>query len=308
MKTGSILLAGAISDAERDLFTREFGDAITTNPSEDVRFAVVWKPKLGLMAQLPKLEAIFSLGAGVDHVLRDPGLPDVPLVRFVDPDLTGRMMEWVVLQCLMHLRRQRDYDGRQRDHIWEQLPMPTAREVTVGIMGLGTLGEACAQALRALQFNVRGLVRSAKEVDGVDIFTIDREDEFLAGTDMLVNLLPLTDDTRGMIDTSLISKLCAEGPLGGPIIVNAGRGGSQVEADIADALRSGTLAGVSLDVFEIEPLPTDSPLWDFDNAMLTPHMAAATDPSALVAHVKRQIWRLERGETLEHIVDRSRGY
>lgn len=308
MKTGSILLAGAISDAERDLFTREFGDAITTTPSEDVRFAVVWKPKLGLMAQLPKLEAIFSLGAGVDHVLRDPDLPDVPLVRFVDPDLTGRMMEWVVLQCLMHLRRQRDYDTQQRDHIWEQLPMPTAREVTVGIMGLGTLGEACAQALRALQFNVRGLVRSAKEVDGIDIFTIDREDKFLAGTDMLVNLLPLTDDTRGMIDASLISKLRAEGPLGGPIIINAGRGGSQVEADIADALRSGTVAGVSLDVFEIEPLPADSPLWDFDNAILTPHMAAATDPSALVAHVKRQIGRVERGEVLEHVVDRSRGY
>ncbi|EFL89836.1 glyoxylate/hydroxypyruvate reductase A [Ahrensia sp. R2A130] len=308
MNAGSILLAGALSDAERDLFTAEFGNAITDIPSSDVRFAVVWKPALGLLAQLPALEAIFSLGAGVDHVLRDPNLPDVPLVRFVDPDLTGRMMEWVVLQCLMHLRRQREFDVLQHSHEWNQLDMPTAREVTVGIMGLGTLGVACAQALRALHFNVRGLVRTAKDVPGVEIFATDREDEFLAGTDMLVNLLPLTDDTRGMIDAALIKRLRSDGPLGGPLIINAGRGGSQVESDIADALRTETLAGVSLDVFEVEPLSADSPLWDFENAILTPHMAAATDPSALVAHVRRQIERVERGESLEHVVDRARGY
>ncbi|MEN0041597.1 MAG: glyoxylate/hydroxypyruvate reductase A, partial [Pseudomonadota bacterium] len=304
----SILLAGALSRKERELFAAEFGKSITEQTPDTVRFAVVWKPDLGLMAQLPSLEAIFSLGAGVDHVLRDPDLPNVPLVRFVDPDLTGRMMEWVVLQCLMHLRRQRDYDSRQRNHRWEQLPMPTAREMTVGIMGLGTLGEACAQALRAMHFNVRGLVRGAKEVEGVEIFTNDGEDEFLSGTDILVNLLPLTNATRRMIDKSLIAKLRADGPLGGPVIINAGRGGSQVESDIAEALREGTLAGVSLDVFETEPLTADSPLWDFDNAILTPHMAAATDPSALVAHVKRQIKRVERGEPLEHVVDRKRGY
>lgn len=308
MKTESLLLAGALSATERQAFHDAFAAAVTETPSRAVRYAVVWNPPLGIYRDLPDLEVIFSLGAGVDHVLRDPDLPAVPLVRFVDPDLTGRMVEWVVLQCLMHLRRQREFDDLQRRRSWDQLPMATAREVTVGIMGLGTLGRACAHALQAVGFPVRGLVRNKRHVEDIEIFAADEEDSFLAGTDILVNLLPLTDATRGLLDAPLIDRLRADGPLGGPVVINAGRGGSQVEGDIAEALKSGRLVGVSLDVFEREPLPSASPLWQFENAILTPHVAATTDPSALVAHVQDQIERHQSGRDLQHVVDRESGY
>lgn len=308
MSPGTIFLAGGISAAERGAFHDRFGAAIADDPVKTVRYAVVWKQPEGLLATLPNLEVIFSLGAGVDHVLRDPTVPDVPLVRFVDPDLTGRMVEWVTLQCLLHLRRQRVFDNLQRERRWEQLPMPRAREVTVGIMGLGTLGLACAKILMKMDFLVRGLTRHHRTVDGVKMFTGENEDAFLAGTDILVNLLPLTDETRGLIDSKLIDRLKPNGALGGPIIINAGRGGSQVETDIVAALDDGRLAGVSLDVFETEPLAPESPLWGYDSAILTPHVAATTDPDALVAHVVEQIDRHENGRGLQHLVDRNRGY
>ncbi|MEL6735391.1 MAG: glyoxylate/hydroxypyruvate reductase A, partial [Pseudomonadota bacterium] len=278
-------------------------------PLNDVRYAVVWQPEPGLFASLPALEVIFSLGAGVDHVVRDPQLPDLPLVRFVDSDLTGRMVEWVVLQVLLHLRRQRTYDRQQRERNWHEVPQPAAHQFRVGIMGLGTLGQACAKVLAALGFQVNGWARSAKTMDGVTSFAgQDQLDGFLSHTDILVNLLPLTEDTRGILSRPLLEKLARNGPFKAPVLINAGRGGSQVEADIVSCLQDGTLFGASLDVFETEPLPKESPLWGFDNVIITPHMAAVSDPAALARHVAKQISRYENGQPLEHVVDRSRGY
>ena len=271
-----------------------------------VAYALAWKPEPGLLAQLPDLEVIFSLGAGVDHVLSDTALPDLPLVRFVDPDLTGRMVEWIVLQCLMHLRRVPEHMRAQAARRWADLPTPPAREVTVGIMGLGELGRASAKALRALGFPVRGWSRSEKRIEGVGTYTDLAA--FLAGTDILVSLLPLTDETRGLLDARVIEALRPDGPLGGPVLVNGGRGGSQNEADIAAALRDGRLRGASLDVFEAEPLAEDSPLWGLENAVLTPHDAAVSSEGALADYVRGQVERYERGDALENVVDRARGY
>jgi glyoxylate/hydroxypyruvate reductase A len=131
---------------------------------------------------------------------------------------------------------------------------------------------------------------------------------FLARTDILVALLPLTPETAGLIDLKLLRKLRRDGPLGGPILINAGRGGSQVEADIVTALKDGTLAGASLDVFQTEPLPADSPLWDLDNVVITPHVAAVSDPAALAGQIAGQIQAFERGEPLKNRVDPQRGY
>jgi len=285
-------------------------DAQAQNRSlDDIAYAVVWQPEDGLLASLPSLEVIFSLGAGVDHAVRDPRLPDLPLVRFVDEDLTGRMVEWVVLQVLMHVRQQRSYDRFQRDRNWKELPQPAAHHFRVGIMGLGTLGKACAQALSVLGFQLNGWSRSAKQMDGVTVYAgEDGLEPFLVNTDILVSLLPLTDATRGMLNRSLIEKLACTGPFGAPVLINAGRGGSQVEVDIVEALADGTLFGASLDVFENEPLVPESPLWGFENAVITPHMAAVSDPSALAQHVAKQIKRFESGQPLEHLVDRSLGY
>lgn len=274
-----------------------------------IRHALVWKPERGLLASLPNLEVVFSLGAGVDHLTSDPDLPDRPVVRIVDPDLTMRMTEWVVLQVLLHHRRQRAYDRLQADRVWRPLPQVAAKDLRVGIMGLGELGRDSARALGALGFPVAGWSRTAKDVPGITCFAgADGLASFLARTDVLVVLLPLTDDTRGLIDARLIAGLATDGPLGGPVLINAGRGGLQVEADVDAALRDGRLVGASLDVFATEPLPADSPLWSAPNLTITPHVAADSDPEALSAYVLDMIGRHERGEPLTNLVDRGLGY
>jgi glyoxylate/hydroxypyruvate reductase A len=282
----------------------------STEELAEVKYAVVWKPEHGFLATLPNLEVIFSLGAGVDHVLEDKQLPDLPIVRFVDANLTGRMVEWVVLQVLMHLRHQRKYDSFQRINQWNEIfPQPSADQVTVGIMGFGELGQAAAKGLLPLGFNLCGWSRSEKSMDGVECFHgEDGLESFLARTDILVSLLPYTPATHGILNRSLIEKLSRVGPFGAPVLINAGRGGSQVETDIIACLKEGLLHGVSLDVFETEPLPKESPLWSFENAIITPHMAAVSDPAALAEHVATQVNRYEAGEELEYLVDRARGY
>jgi Phosphoglycerate dehydrogenase and related dehydrogenases len=274
-----------------------------------VRYAVVWKPDPSLFEKARDLKVIFSGGAGVDHILSAYHLPDLPIVRFVDRSLTDRMSEWVVLQCLSHLRRMPTYARQQQAKIWKEIdPQPEARDVTVGVMGLGVLGFDSVRKLKLMGFNVIGWSRSLKKIDGIETYDADGLDAFLSRTDILVGLLPLTDDTRGIYDTALFAKLRQGGALGAPVFVNAGRGGSQVEADLAAALRNGILGGASLDVFEQEPLSVDSPFWEMENVILTPHAAASSDVSALFRHVENQIDRFERGEPLQHVVDRTSGY
>ena len=274
-----------------------------------VPYAVVWKPDPALFERARDLKAIFSGGAGVDHILSAYELPDLPVVRFVDRSLTDRMSEWVVLQCLTHLRAALPYARQQRDHVWHEIsPQPEARDVTVGVLGLGVLGQDAVRKLKVMGFDVIGWSRRQKQIDGVETFDAAGLGAFLARTDILVGLLPLTPDTRGLYDASLFAMLRQGGALGKPVFINAGRGGSQVEADIVAALETGVLGAASLDVFEKEPLSPESPLWNMANVVITPHAAAASDVGALFRHVERQIDRFEKGEPLEHVVDRSSGY
>ncbi|PRX09403.1 UNVERIFIED_ORG: glyoxylate/hydroxypyruvate reductase A [Martelella mediterranea] len=274
----------------------------------DCRYAVLWNPDDDLFERARNLDILFSGGAGVDRVLELEGLPDVPLVRFVDPSLTRRMSEYVVLQCLYHARRMPDYARQQAETRWQQLPPAEAGDFTVGIMGLGELGQDAARKLKVMGFDVIGWSRSKKQIEGVDCFDSEGLDAFLARTDILVGLLPLTAGTTGIFNRALFEKLSRSGPLGAPVFINAGRGGSQVEADIVTALDSGVLGAVSLDVFASEPLPPTSPLWSHERALVTPHIASDTDVRALFAHVARQIARFEAGEPLQHVVDRTAGY
>ena len=276
----------------------------------DVAYVASWKHPPGSLAGLPNLEAIFSLGAGVDHLIGDPRLPDVPIVRVVDPDLTGRMSEYVVLHCLMHLRGQRRHDEAQRRKLWleEQHP-PAARDVRVGVMGLGVLGREAARKLKVMGFNVAGWRRSPTAIEGVPAYSgQDGFGVFLGRTDILVCLLPLTGETRGILDKGLFRKLARDGRLGGPVLINAGRGGLHVEADILASLDDGTLKAATLDVFETEPLPPDSPLWTHPAVTVTPHNAAVSDAEAISAYVADQIRRFEAGEPFANVVERGLGY
>ena len=274
-----------------------------------VRWAATWKHPPGSLAGLPRLEAIFSLGAGVDHLMGDPELPAVPVVRVVNDDLTWRMSEWIVLQCLAHLRQAPRYAAQQRDKIWEDDDaQPAARQVRVGVMGLGVLGSDAARKLAAMGFDVSGWSRTPREAPVPGFHGADGLEAFLARTDILVCLLPLTDGTRGVLNRGLFRKLARDGRLGGPILVNAGRGGLQVEADILACLGEGTLKAASLDVFEAEPLPATSPLWSHPAVIVTPHNAAMSDPDAVGAQIAEQVRKAEGGLALTGLVDRAQGY
>ncbi|NLH81067.1 MAG: glyoxylate/hydroxypyruvate reductase A [Phyllobacteriaceae bacterium] len=275
------------------------------------RFAAVWKPKPGLLAGLPKLEAIFNLGAGVDALLADPTLPHVPVVRIVDPDLTARMTEWVVMNVLARHRRMDDHRAAQGRAEWRSIHQPAAGSVTVGLMGLGVLGKDAAAVLGRLGFDLVGWSRSRQVVAGVETFAGAAElPAFLARTDVLVVLLPATPETRGMLNRDLFRGLRGAEHLGGPVLINAGRGSLQVEADIVAALDAGELAHAVLDVFEVEPLPKTSPLWAHPKVTITPHCAADSDADALGRRVIGGIRALMAGEAIDpaEVVDRRRGY
>jgi glyoxylate/hydroxypyruvate reductase A len=275
-----------------------------------IRYALSWRHPPGALADLPNLKIIFSLGAGVDHLFVDPALPDRPIVRVVDSDLTDRISEWVVMHALIHLRQLRRYERQQRERVWaDDDDQPKAGDIDVGVLGLGVLGLDAAAKLKALGFRVSGWSATAKSGTGFPCFTgAGGLDALLAQTDLLVVLLPLTPATRGMLNGSLFSRLKRGGPLGGPVLINAGRGALQVEADVLAALDSGRLKGTSLDVFEHEPLPASSPLWTHPAVYVSPHNAAISAPGPIVAAIARQIEAFERGEPLRNVVDRARGY
>ncbi len=279
---------------------------------EDIEYALAWWPQPGLLKTLPNLRLIVSVGAGVDHLFGDASLPDVPIVRFVDPDLTGRMVEYVALHVLFHHRRMSEFRELQTRRVWKYLPEPAAHEVRVGLMGLGVLGAAAARGLAGFGYQVRGWSRARKSLDGVACYAGAGElDAFLADTDILAALLPLTPDTRRMLNRRLIGKLSRRGRderLPGPVLINAGRGGLQVDADILAALGAGGLYAAPLGVLGAEPLPHSSPLWGHPRVVVTPHNAAESAPAAIARYALRQMAAHRNGEPLPHLVDPKRGY
>src|SRR5690554_4307553 len=202
-----------------------------------VRYIFVWKPRPEAFDGLSGLKAVLSLGAGVDALLKHKQLPDVPVVRFVDEDLSQRMSDYVVAHVTMHHRLYTRFRADQKARRWSQLYPPAASQTTVGIMGMGVLGQDAARRLMPLGFTLRSWSRTEKQVDGVESFVgTEQFDAFLAGTDILVNLLPLTPETTGILNYETFSKLARERLDGGPVIINAARGGHQREADIVRAL------------------------------------------------------------------------
>ena len=271
----------------------------------EIEFALVWKPPRGVLRTFPNLKVIFSLGAGVDHLFTDPDLPaGVPVVRMIDTELTRGMTEYVTLHVLRHHRRQRELEALQRIGEWEPIVTPTAPSRGVGIMGLGVLGQAAAKALGVLEFDLAGWSRTMREIDGVACFHgADGLGPFLARTQILVCLLPLTGETEGILNAGLFAQL----PMGASLI-NAARGGHQVEADILAALESGRLSEATLDVFNTEPLAADHPFWSHPRVTVTPHNASVTDPDSGARQVIENIGRFRRGETLPNVVDPAAAY
>ncbi|WP_300303677.1 glyoxylate/hydroxypyruvate reductase A [Ferrovibrio sp.] len=276
----------------------------TGNPSE-IDVALVWKPLPGLLRSFPNLKLIQSFGAGVDGILADPNIPKhVPLARVVDGRLTVGMSEYVLLHVLRFHRQVDAMATNQRNRTWRWLPPVDASERVIGIMGMGTLGSHVAKKLVDFGFQVASWSRSLKAVDGVTSFHGDDHLEgFLRICNVLVCLLPLTPQTRGIISRRTMSLLPR-----GAYIINAGRGGHVVEADLLHALDSEWLSGATLDVFNEEPLRPDHPFWTHPKVTVTPHNAADSIPAHVAPQIVDNIRRLQQGLPILRLVDYTRGY
>jgi glyoxylate/hydroxypyruvate reductase len=273
------------------------------NPADIEVAAVAGLPR-GKLKTFPNLRLIVSLTAGVDMLIGDPELPDVPIVRAADPGGDVMINEFALLHVLRHHRDLPTFALAQQNSEWLRIVPKHAHERPVGVMGLGAIGQSVAQTLARHGFDVAGWVRSPREVDGVTIFHGSGQlPAFLKRSEIVVNLLPLTDETKDILNASAFAQM----PKGASVI-NLGRGPHIAEADLMAALDSGQLAAATLDVFPTEPLAKDSPLWRHPKITITPHVSRRIYPSNLAPRVCDAIHRLTAGQPFVHEVDRRRGY
>jgi glyoxylate/hydroxypyruvate reductase A len=274
------------------------------NPA-DIETALVWKAPPGELASLPNLKLITNLGAGVDPILADETIPKhIPVARLGDEVMAQMMSQFVTFAVLRHYRDVARYVRQQRERKWEYVLPRASYEVPVGIMGIGLLGGAAARMLTGVGFPVAGWGRSPRTIEGVETFHgAEGLAPFLARTEILVCLLPLTAETRYIVNRDVLYGL----PRGAKL-VNCGRGGTVDEAALLAALQDGQIAEATLDVFETEPLPPDHPFWGMDNVLVVPHIGSIAVPEIAARDVVENIRRLQTGEPLLNIVDRARGY
>jgi len=275
------------------------------HPKETIDMALVWKHPNGILADYPNLKCIASHGAGVDFIFEDPDIPkDLPITRIVDDILAQDMSEHVLAVILAHLKNLDTYKINQMKGIWKPMQYRRISDFTVGIMGLGALGKVLAKDLVRFGFEVQGWANSKKSIENVNCFAGDEGfSSFLQSTQILVCLLPLTDDTSGILNKSLFQQLPK-----GAFVINVARGGHLVDADLLEMLDNGHLSGAGLDVYHQEPLPGDHPFWKHPKVHMTPHYASVSDTESVVPQILENYRRLQAGEPLMNRVLMDRGY
>lgn len=271
---------------------------------QDVRYALVWNPPQGFFAPFRNLALVINLGAGVDKLLGRTDLPDVPITRICDPEMSRMMASFVLMAVLRHARDIPLLERSQKARHWNWINPRPADEITVGVLGLGELGALAAQEIARQGFRVKGWSRTPKEIEGVEAaHGLDGLEGFLSDVEILAVMLPLTADTRHILDARRLALL----PRGAKL-VNVARGPVVDEEALVAALRSGQLESATLDVFETEPLPRESPLWEMDNVLVTPHLASVAIPKSAAAQIADNIRRVRRGEEVRFRVEPARGY
>lgn len=293
-----------------DAFARQSSDleVVTADDEFDpaqIRWVAAWNPPEGLFARFPELEAVFALGAGVDAFMRRPDLSsETPLIRLVDAGMAEQMVEYILWATLTVQRDFDRYQALQKQQRWQELTARTKRQMRLGILGLGALGQEVAKSLAAYGYPVCGWKRSAVELEGVQVFTGDEGlQQMVKQTDVLISLLPNTPQTRGLLNKELLSLL----PVGASL-VNVARGVQVVDEDLLELLDREQLRFAALDVFHQEPLPEDHPFWTHPRVAVTPHMAAATLPEPAVEQVVANLQRMQRGQEPEGLVKAESGY
>lgn len=268
----------------------------------DCDYAVLWAPSAELVARLQNVQAIFLMGAGADAILKfGAALPAAPIIRLGDAGMGMQMAQYVTHAVLRYFRRFDEYDRQLRLGLWKPLPAHDIDAFTVGVLGLGQLGQHVVEALRPFGFPLRGWSGSPKTIDGVDCFT--DLDAFLRGTRVLVCLLPLTPATDTLLNQARLSLLDQGG-----VVINVARGAHIDDAALLSLIRSGHLTGATLDVFREEPLAPDHPFWGEPRVTITPHISALTLVPEAVAQIAAKMQALARGETVADMVDRTKGY
>lgn len=273
------------------------------NP-EEVEYLAAWQAPDDLTQLLPNLKVLFALSAGVDQLDLSRLPADLPVVRLLDPGITRGMCEyatWAVLSLHRDMLRYREQQAARR---WQAHLLQPAENRRVGVMGLGTQAQQILATLAPFGFALSGWARSVHEIEGVDCFAGQAQlSAFLGQCDILLCVLPLTEQTEGILDRNLFALL----PRGAGLI-NMGRGGHLVEGDLLEALESGQLGGAALDVLQMEPAAADHPFWGHPQVVLTPHVAAMTQPASAFGVLLENIRRFERGERMVGQIDRNRGY
>lgn len=289
----------ALAEFAPDLAVHVWPD---TGPIDEVEYVLSWAASPGMIAGFPRLKGIFSLGAGVDHILSDlTAPPHLPVIRMIDDTLTRRMVQYVVLFVLAHHRRLDEMRANQAAGRWQR---PTVPDRRIGIMGLGELGAACARQLVALGYAVAGWNRSGKAIPDVEVYAgADQLPAFLSRCDILVCLLPQTAATVDLLDRQTLSML----PLGA-YLINVARGDHIVDADLVSLIADGHLSGATIDAFRTEPLPPEHAFWTTPGIIVTPHIAGSTEPATAARHVVDAIAAIEAGRSPRGLVDRARGY
>ena len=272
---------------------------------DDVEFALVWMPPIGDLKRYPNLKAIFSIGAGCDHILRDPEVPkDIPIVRLVD-DVSVRDMSHYALHWVLHFQRNFHlYAEQHRAGTWQRHPYRDVSEVGIGVLGLGGMGTPIARMFAGLGFAVAGWSRSRKTIDEVTCFAgMDELSDMLAKSDIVVSVLPLTRETEGLLNHDRFAEMQP-----GSFLVNIGRGPVIDDADLIAALDSDQIAAAALDVFGVEPLPADHPFWRHSRVYVTPHAAGPTKDISAIEQIVRNIRRIERSKVPYPVWNWELGY
>ncbi|SOC78800.1 glyoxylate/hydroxypyruvate reductase A [Salinimicrobium sediminis] len=289
----------ALKEQDPDLDLEVFPEV--ADPSK-VEFALSWKHPHGIYKNYPNLKAIASMGAGIDHIINDPDIPQhIKITRVIDEQLTKDMSVFVLSLILDHLRNlSHHYCSKE----WKPVKYLRPEEVQVGIMGMGVLAVGVAEKLIRNKFNVTGWSRSQKEILGVTTFHGDDQlQDFLEQSNVLLCLLPLTSETENILNKRLFERLPQ-----GAYVINVARGPHLVEEDLLEMIDSGHLSGASLDVFRKEPLPEDHPFWKHEKIRITPHIASVTNPSTVVPQILENYERIKQGKELNNVVDREKEY
>jgi len=271
---------------------------------ERVQFAVSWRHPSGIFKHYPNLKAITSLGAGVDHLLNDPDLPDIPLARVVTPALSEQLADYTLTAVLNFQQRTFEYFSQKQQAIWKPVDTYPRQDLAIGIMGLGQIGTKVAKQFIANRYHTAGWSGSKKEITGLTSYSGPHEfEDFLASVNILICLLPLTAETEGILNLEVFKKLRRPAYL-----INVARGAHLVEEDLIYALDTEILEGACLDVFSEEPLPGSHPFWNRENIMITPHIGAVTPPAEAATQIVENYKRALSGMELLNTVDKKRGY